>query len=75
MTTPFSYAWRLNPFTARTPHLPQVNIMYRSLRGFAAAASATEASASPAGAAAGAASAGTRGEASSAKPRAVKPRI
>ena len=59
MTTPFC-AWRLNP-SPRGRRTPRVNIMYRSLRGFAAAASATETSASLLRAAAGAASAGTRG--------------
>ena len=32
MTTPLSYAWRLNPFAARVSHRPHVNIMYRSFR-------------------------------------------
>jgi len=35
MTTPFSYAWRLNPRAARVSHFAQVNIMYKSFLAFA----------------------------------------
>jgi hypothetical protein len=34
MTTPFSYAWRLNPLAARASHRPHVNIMYKSFLAF-----------------------------------------